>query len=58
MCKVAVSNVVLYEIASSWWAGFVFWDSKIVPWYFAWKVHRKLKRYHRHEEWAMREGLR
>ena len=35
-----------YEVKSSWWASFIFWDwgQNLVSAYFAWKVHRKYGR--------------
>lgn len=43
-------DILHYEVASSWWAGFISSDlgHTLVGKYYAWKVRRKFARYERH----------
>ncbi len=45
-----------YEIRSSWWASFIFWDwgQDLSARYFAWKVNRKMRRYRSNKEMEQR----
>lgn len=42
-----MSDILDYEIRSSWWACWIWWDwgQNLAGTYFAWKVNRKYKKY-------------
>ena len=57
---ISMTEVLKYEIGSSWWASYVSWPflQSIASAYFAWKIKRKYKRYLEAIERAKRVGRR
>lgn len=46
-------ELLLYEIASSWWACYISWNwvQELAAKYFVWKVERKYNRWLKHNQW-------
>ena len=47
MDKIEMKEALMYEVMSSLWAGFIWfeWGRELASSYYAWKVKRKYRRY-------------